>query len=85
MGFNIAIYFLVGLIPWLGVLFDTWWKPNRRNIHLLRNYARRSPEKARTSDRIFVAVLAACLVALLVGAMAVMILVVRAVWNNKLF
>src|SRR5881227_1742849 len=31
MGVNIAIYFVVGLIPWLGDLFGAWWKPNIRN------------------------------------------------------
>src|SRR5437868_13992069 len=25
MGVNIAIYFIVGLIPWLGDLFGVWW------------------------------------------------------------
>src|SRR5690349_2437656 len=35
MGMNIAIYFIVGLIPWLGDLFGAWWKPNIRNINLL--------------------------------------------------
>ena len=33
---NIGIYFLVGLVPWLGDLFGAWWKPNRRNVDLLR-------------------------------------------------
>ena len=33
---NIALYFLVGLIPWLGDIFGTWWKPNRRNLELLK-------------------------------------------------
>src|ERR1700681_2130156 len=36
MGTNIAIYFLLGLIPFIGDLFDAWWKPNIRNINLLR-------------------------------------------------
>src|SRR5436189_4790176 len=36
MGLNIAIYFLGGLIPFAGDLFDAWWKPNIRNINLLR-------------------------------------------------
>src|SRR6266481_2808918 len=27
MGMNIAIYFVVGLIPFAGDLFDAWWKP----------------------------------------------------------
>ena len=39
MFFNIAIYFLIGLIPWLGDLFGAWWKPNRRNVELLRKKA----------------------------------------------
>ncbi|GAC1412523.1 MAG: hypothetical protein NVSMB66_1720 [Candidatus Doudnabacteria bacterium] len=37
MYFNIGIYFIIGLIPWLGDLFQAWWKPNRRNLALLRD------------------------------------------------
>lgn len=33
---NIAIFFVMGLIPWLGDAFGVWWKPNIRNINLLR-------------------------------------------------
>lgn len=36
MVLNIAIYFLVGLIPWVGDIFGAWFKPNRRNLNLLR-------------------------------------------------
>lgn len=36
MLFNIAIYFIIGLIPWLGDVFGAWWKPNKRNMNLLR-------------------------------------------------
>jgi hypothetical protein len=36
MLWNIAVYFVVGLIPWFGDLFGIYWKPNRRNITLLR-------------------------------------------------
>ena len=35
MLFNIAVYFVVGLIPWAGDLFGAWWKPNKRNVKLL--------------------------------------------------
>src|ERR1700704_4257128 len=31
MGLNIAIYFVIGLVPLVGDLFDAWWKPNLRN------------------------------------------------------
>jgi Domain of unknown function (DUF4112) len=33
---NIGIFFMVGLVPWLGDLFGAWWKPNIRNLNLLR-------------------------------------------------
>jgi hypothetical protein len=36
---NIAIFFIVGLVPGLGDLFGAWWKPNRKNVELLRRYA----------------------------------------------
>ena len=29
MGVNIVIYFIVGILPFVGDLFDAWWKPNR--------------------------------------------------------
>src|SRR5258708_21613731 len=56
MGTNIAIYFLVGLIPVAGDLFDAWWKPNIRNINLLRLRSTVSPATAtrgRTTHRLF--------------------------------
>src|SRR5262249_3676921 len=36
MGLNIAIYFVVGLVPFAGDLFAIWWKPNIRNLNLLK-------------------------------------------------
>src|SRR5213078_3524114 len=39
MGLNICIYFLGNLVPWLGDLFAAWWKPNMRNLKLLRKRA----------------------------------------------
>jgi len=69
MGVNIAIYFIVGLIPWLGDLFGAWWKPNIRNLNLLRRRATVSAEQAkqgRASDWLFVG-----LIILLLGGLAV--------------
>src|SRR5213594_5014223 len=54
MGLNIAIYFVGGLIPLVGDLFAIWWKPNIRNINLLRRRATVSADEARrgrTGDR----------------------------------
>jgi hypothetical protein len=78
MGLNIAIYFLVGLIPWIGDAFDAWWKPNIRNISLLRRRATVSAEEAkrgRTSDWLFVWAIIGTLVALLFGSFAVTALI----------
>src|SRR6266508_1386536 len=36
MGVNIGIYFAGGLVPFAGYFFDAWWKPNVRNLNLLR-------------------------------------------------
>ena len=73
MGLNIAIYFVVGLIPLAGDLFAAWWKPNLRNISLLRRRATVSAAEAkrgRTSDWLFVAFIVGGLLALLFGSIA---------------
>jgi hypothetical protein len=73
MGLNIAIYFVVGLLPLVGDVFGAWWKPNIRNINLLRRRATVSAAEAkrgRTSDWLFVALIAGGLVALLFGSIA---------------
>src|SRR5437867_7751390 len=67
MGMNIAIYFIGGLIPFAGDLFDAWWKPNIRNIKLLRARATVSADEARrgrSSDWIFVSVIVGTLLTL---------------------
>lgn len=76
MGVNIAIYFVVGLLPLIGDLFGAWWKPNIRNINLLRRRATVSAAEAkhgRTSDWLFVALIAGSLLALLFGSIAFML------------
>ncbi|MGI8654670.1 MAG: DUF4112 domain-containing protein [Pyrinomonadaceae bacterium] len=80
MGLNIAIYFIVGLVPWLGDAFGAWWKPNIRNINLLRRRATVSAadaKKGRTSDWIFVGLIMLFLLALLVGSITLTLLLLR--------
>ena len=79
MGMNIAIYFIVGLLPWVGDLFDAWWKPNIRNLKLLRLRATVSPDEAHTgrkSDWLFVGFIVATLLLLLLGSLALTIFVI---------
>lgn len=78
MAVNIAIYFVGGIVPFAGDLFDAWWKPNIRNINLLRRRATVSAAEAkrgRTSDWIFVSVIVAGLLALLFGSVALTLLI----------
>ena len=76
MGLTIGIYFVGGLIPFAGYLFDVWWKPNIRNLKLLRERATVSPEEARrgrVSDWVFVSVIVGTLLTLLLGSIALTI------------
>ena len=78
MGMNIAIYFIAGLVPFAGDLFDAWWKPNIRNINLMRRRATVSADEARrgrTSDWLFVGLIVGGVVALLFGSIAFTFLV----------
>src|SRR5499433_2787094 len=47
MGLTIAIYFIVGLVPFFGYVFAVWWKPNVRNLNLLRERATVSGEQTK--------------------------------------
>ncbi len=78
MGMNIAIYLVGGLVPFAGDLFDAWWKPNIRNINLLRRRATVSAaeaKRARSSDWIFVSVIVGGVLALLFGSIALTLLI----------
>lgn len=37
MAVNVAVEFVVGLVPVVGDLFDIGWRANQRNMHLLRH------------------------------------------------
>jgi len=85
MGLNIAVYFVVGLIPWVGDLFDAWWKPNIRNITLLRRRATVSAEEARqgrTSDWLFVGLIILVLLGMLCGSLLLAYFVLRFVASH---
>jgi uncharacterized protein DUF4112 len=71
MALNIAIYFVGGLVPLAGDLFAIWWKPNMRNLNLLRARATVSAAdapQARVTDWLFVGGVVAFLLTLLFGS-----------------
>src|ERR1041385_3231447 len=60
MGLNIGIYFVGGIVPFVGYLFDVWWKPNVRNLDLLRRRATvlaADAKRGRKSDWLFVSLI----------------------------
>jgi hypothetical protein len=78
MGLNIGIYFVGGLVPLAGDVFAIWWKPNIRNLNLLRRRATVSATEAkrgRAGDWLFVALIVGGLLALLFGSIALTLLV----------
>jgi hypothetical protein len=71
MGMNVGIYFLVGIVPFFGYLFDIWWKPNVRNLNLLRRRATVSAadaKRGRKSDWLFVGLIVGTVVVLFFGS-----------------
>lgn len=77
MAANVGIETLVGAVPLLGDLFDAGWKANARNVRLLDRHLG-SPEPTRRASRGFLLLLLLGLALLLVGAMAVALLLLRA-------
>jgi hypothetical protein len=78
MGLNIAIYFIGGLVPLVGDIFAIWWKPNIRNLNLLRQRATVSAAEAkngRASDWAFVTIIVVGLLGLLFTSIAVTLVV----------
>ena len=76
MALNIAIYFVGGVIPFVGYLFSVWWKPNIRNLNLLRKRATVSAEdakRARKSDWLFVGFIIGSMVLLFFASIAITI------------
>ena len=77
MGWNVAVDTIVGEVPILGDLFDIGFKANVRNLALLDAYFQR-PSAVRRSSRWTVALIVLGLVLLTVGAIALAIVLVRA-------
>ena len=74
MGANVAVDYVLGSVPFVGDLFDAFWKSNQMNVELLRKRATVAPgeeSKARVGDWLFLGLIVLVLLALLVGSLAV--------------
>jgi PPE-repeat protein len=76
MGVNIALDYLIGLVPLLGDLGDFAFKANRRNLELLRRHAL-AKRKASAGDYLVVGGVALGLGGLFVGGIWLMLQVLR--------
>src|SRR5262245_1386277 len=71
MALNIALDYVLGSVPFVGDLFDAWWKSNQMNVALLKERARVEGEAAREgrfSDWVFVGAIIFGLIALAFGS-----------------
>jgi len=62
MAFNVAVEGVVGMIPFLGDVFDAGWKANQRNVRLIDQWMH-EPRRVQRSSRLLVAGLVLGLVA----------------------
>jgi hypothetical protein len=86
MASNIAIDYVIGVIPLAGDVFDVAWKANLKNMELLRRHASgpaREVKRGQASDWLFVALVMFCLVALLVGSIAIVWYVMRLLFGMR--
>jgi hypothetical protein len=82
MAFNIGLDYVVGSIPFLGDIFDFFWKSNKQNMDLIR--ARASGHgQGKTSDYVFVFGLIGLLIAILVGSIIVSALILLWVLTSR--
>jgi hypothetical protein len=76
MAGNVAIEGIVGVVPILGDLFDAAWKANQRNVRLLEGYLQQ-PTRVRRASNALVGAVVAGVLALLVGAAALALVILR--------
>ena len=84
MALNIAIDYIVGIVPIIGDLFDVYWKSNNRNVALMRRHAQATPDQERRlqwGDRLFVIGLMAMLVLLLIGCVVAAYTILAWIWR----
>ncbi len=84
MALNIAIDYLVGMIPFVGDLFDFAWKSNKMNMNLLRTHATVSASEAknaRTSDWLFVGGVMLVLLLISFGTLFLSLLLLASFWQ----
>lgn len=78
MGLNLLIENIIDVIPFVGNLFDFFWKANSKNIRLVEQFTE-NPASVQNRSRFVLALAVFTIVALVVGSIAVSIIALRAV------
>ena len=84
MAMNIAIDYVVGIVPVMGDVFDVYWKANLKNVELLRRHMLATPaaeRRGRSGDWLVVAGLGAGLIALLIGCVTIAYWIAATIWH----
>lgn len=71
MALNLALDYVLGSLPFVGDVFDAWWKSNQKNVALLKERATVEGDAAREgrfSDWVFVGAIIFGLIGLALGS-----------------
>ncbi|MES1213269.1 MAG: DUF4112 domain-containing protein [Singulisphaera sp.] len=82
MATNVAIDWLLGIVPLAGDVFDVYWKANQMNVAILRQHLAGSVSERRRAGRadwLVTGLVALLLFLVMAGAVSMMVLVVRGV------
>jgi hypothetical protein len=74
MALNIMVDLVFGAVPFIGDIFDVYWKSNQRNVELLRRHMAATPQaefKLQKSDRLFVWILVGIICVLTLASVVV--------------
>lgn len=78
MAFNIAVDYVVGIIPFVGDAFDFFWKSNKQNMDLIRTRA--TGKTGTTSDYIFVFAIIGGLILLLLSSILISFYIISVIF-----
>lgn len=84
MGTNVVMDTALGAVPFVGDVFDVYFKANQKNLVLLQEHLRSTPEEARRrkwGDGLFLAGIVVVALATLIGTMTIASLLAMWIWS----
>lgn len=81
MALNVIVDNLLDMIPFIGNIFDFFWKSNLKNVELMDRFLIERKQTVRSS-RFVIALTVVCLLALFFGLMTVVFMTLRFLWRT---